>query len=431
MVWFPKFNSSPVSINSHSSFDFFKFSNPDKIYSSQFIDTSFLKTLKLKIYPDEKQINIIQQWFFKVILVYNHTNEYIKNTICNYKLKINSKNHVDVEYTFIDNKKEISKTLNFINLRAILKNYISTLHDKSLISRHTLDYSIKICIEMYKSLYSNYKNKKIKHFYVKDLIMNRRRLNLILEPNCFSKKHNAFCYKALQTMKSDKSFKSLKLNHNIILQYDKIKNEYYLLVPIDDTIKQTVYREKKCGIDIGVRTFMTVYSNNKCLEIGKNMCEKIDKSHEKIDKLQSHYNTNKISEGKYKKARRKYEEKIKNKIEDMHKKVCNFLLRNYEIINIGKVSTKNMVSNLTGNIKEKTKRRLLKLSHYKFRQYLILNAKKYKCKINEINEYMTSKTCHNCKKIKKDLGGSKIYECKKCKIKIDRDINASINIYNI
>lgn len=43
-----------------------------------------------------------------------------------------------------------------------------------------------------------------------------------------------------------------------------------------------------------------------------------------------------------------------------------------------------MVSNLKGKIKEKTKRRLLKLSHYRFREYLKLNSTKYENKINEI-----------------------------------------------
>ena len=56
-------------------------------------------------------------------------------------------------------------------------------------------------------------------------------------------------------------------------------------------------------------------------------------------------------------------------------------------------------------------------------------AKKYDSKINLINEYKTSKTCHNCKNEHQNLGNNKIYECVKCKIKIDRDINASINIY--
>ncbi len=182
---------------------------------------------------------------------------------------------------------------------------------------------------------------------------------------------------------------------------------------------------------MGIRTFMTVYSKNKCIEIGKNVVNEIDKINNKLDKLKSSKDLNRITSNKYDKSRMKYENKIQNKIEDLHKKVANYLLKNYETINIGKVSISNTVSKLTGNIKAITKRRLLRMSHYKFREYLKLNSLKYGNTINEIDEYLTSKTCHNCKNIKGDLGSNKVYDYLKCKIKLDRDVNASINIYNI
>jgi putative transposase len=56
---------------------------------------------------------------------------------------------------------------------------------------------------------------------------------------------------------------------------------------------------------------------------------------------------------------------------------------------------------------------------------------KYNNKINEIDEYMTSKKCCECKNIKRNLKSEKIYKCSKCKLIIDRDINASLNIYDI
>jgi len=90
-----------------------------------------------------------------------------------------------------------------------------------------------------------------------------------------------------------------------------------------------------------------------------------------------------------------------------------------------------MVSNLTSNIKEITKRRLLKLSHFKFREYLKLNSSKYGNTINEIDEYLTSQKCHNCDNLKKDLGGNKEYNCLLCNVQLDRDVNASINIYRL
>jgi IS605 OrfB family transposase len=137
---------------------------------------------------------------------------------------------------------------------------------------------------------------------------------------------------------------------------------------------------------------MTIYSNNKCIEVGNDkIINCIDRVNKKLDKLKSDHDFNKIKTTKYNKVRKKYQLKIQNKVEDMHKKVANYLLKNYETINIGKVSIKSMVSKLTGNIKEVTKRRLLKLSHFKFREYLKLNASKYGNFINEIDEYLTSK----------------------------------------
>lgn len=72
------------------------------------------------------------------------------------------------------------------------------------------------------------------------------------------------------------------------------------------------------------------------------------------------------------------------------------LFKNYDIINIGKVSIKSMISNLKGNIKEKTKRRLIGLKHYKFREYLLLNASRYDVKVNLVLEYLTSQKCFRC-----------------------------------
>ena len=51
-------------------------------------------------------------------------------------------------------------------------------------------------------------------------------------------------------------------------------------------------------------------------------------------------------------------------------------------------------------------------------KYLILCTENY-----------TSKACTNCGHIKQNLGGNKIYKCKKCKSVIDRDINGARNIY--
>ena len=113
----------------------------------------------------------------------------------------------------------------------------------------------------------------------------------------------------------------------------------------------------------------------------------------------------------------------------MHNKVASILVKNYNEIIIGNVSIKKMLSNTSSNLYDIVKRRLVALSHYRFRMKLKTMAIKYGNKIIEVDEYLTSKTCSECGYRHKNLGSNKIYHCEICNLTIDRDINAAINIY--
>ena len=168
------------------------------------------------------------------------------------------------------------------------------------------------------------------------------------------------------------------------------------------------------------------YCNIKPSEICTNNYKLIDKYHKKLDSLKS--NREKLSLSKYNFVREKYQTKLNNYINDLHGKSSRFILERFKTINLGKLSTKSVVSNLTGNPNKISKRRILALCHYKFSMKLQQMAVKWNNKIIIINEYLTSKTCCRCHNIKNDLGATKVYECSKCNLTIDRDINASINI---
>lgn len=409
-------NKVPIDLNSHSWFDLNIIENNFSLISNSSFCSDFIKTFKYKIYPTDFQKNILLKWFSQFISIYNSTNEYLKTHIYDQNNKL---------------KKNYKKYVNFYNLRSkYLRNKLDFVKSQNDIPKHSIDYAVKQCVEMYKSAISNLKNKNIKHFDIKNLDLNRNRKNFILEPNTFSKIKNGFCVKKLGEMKSDVKLYD-NINNNVILQYNKNKNTFFLIVPKYLQYKANINRCDKTGIDIGVRTFITSYSVNETYQIGNNITPIIDKYLAKKDKLKSDLDNKKMNKRKFKKAFKRNTQKMDNKIDDLHKKVANLLLKKYDIINIGKVSIKNMISNLTGNIKEKTKRRLMVLKHYKFREYLKLQSKKWEVIINEINEYKTSITCSKCGKEKKDLKGNKVYECERCKMKIDRDINASINIQKI
>ena len=64
----------------------------------------------------------------------------------------------------------------------------------------------------------------------------------------------------------------------------------------------------------------------------------------------------------------------------------------------------NIISNDKSNLSDTNKRRMQVLSFYKFRERINIISKKYKSNVKLINEYMTSKMCHNCENIYINLG---------------------------
>lgn len=321
--WFPTLLQASNNIKTYSWFNIKeKINKNNNNKSLKVINTEYIKTKKFIIYPNNSQKKILQKWFHDVIKMYNITNKYIKN-----KLKFNKQ----LESYFIIRKNLIHQAKHIIK--------------KNNINKHTLDYSIKHCLEMYKSAISNLKNKNIKSFDIKDLSYQRNRYNLVIEPNSFSIKKNGFFVNILGEMKSDRSLINF-FKSNSILQYNKNSDKYYIISPFEYTIEHSNKRIDKCGIDLGIRTFATVYSHNKTLEIGSNTLDKIDNYNNKMDKIKSDLNNKKLSKVKYKKLLIKYGNKMRNKIDDMHKKVSTYLALKFNEINIGKllVATKLDIS---------------------------------------------------------------------------------------
>lgn len=403
---YPSLLQSANNINSHSWFDikYYQNKNYKKKKKKKKINYDYINTFKINLTLEETQKKIINKWMKDCTDIYNLTNFYIKSKLTNSNYK---------------------KFLNFISIRSTMNDMIKSICKRRNLNKHTGDYVIKHIIEMYKSAISNHKD--VNKFNIRDLKMNRRRYNIVIEPLSVSKNENAIFIRQLGCIKS--SLPLSTISQNSILQYDSYKQTYVIITPKSINATTEVNQYKKCGIDIGVRTFLTVYSKPETYEIGTNTNQLIDRYNKRLDNIKSSYSNEIINNKTYTDLWIKYSEKLNNKINDMHNKSANLLLSNFETIIIGKVSINKMVLNIKGNLQSITKRRLLALSHYKFRMKLKQMAVKYKTKIVEVNEYLTSKNCHNCNKTNDNLGKSKIFSCSNCNIILDRDINASINIY--
>lgn len=78
MAWFPTHNSIPRLIKNFIPFGNKKFNNTNLIINEEHIHNTFLKTHKLKIYPNYVQQTILNGWFLEVNSVYNYTNQFLK-----------------------------------------------------------------------------------------------------------------------------------------------------------------------------------------------------------------------------------------------------------------------------------------------------------------------------------------------------------------
>lgn len=67
-------------------------------------------------------------------------------------------------------------------------------------------------------------------------------------------------------------------------------------------------------------------------------------------------------------------------------------------------------------------------SHYKFKQYLKVTAKRYRTNVYDVDESFTSQCCTLCGVLSKDYD-YRTKKCACCGLKIDRDMNGSRNIY--
>jgi transposase len=125
--------------------------------------------------------------------------------------------------------------------------------------------------------------------------------------------------------------------------------------------------------------------------------------------------------------------KIKNCVNDMHHKVSKMLSQTYKQVLLPTFETKKMVDNTDGKRKigGLTAYNMNTLSHYKFKLLLKHKMNLRNGKLIICTEEYTSKTCGNCGRLNHNLGSSKVFKCPYdgCSVEMDRDINASRNIF--
>lgn len=205
--------------------------------------------------------------------------------------------------------------------------------------------------------------------------------------------------------------------------YEKQTGRYFFNYPVDadfypdddrrnenqDTLKSS-NGEKIVSLDPGVRKFMVGYDpEGKVVFIGKNAHLEILQLLLRVDKTKD----------------KRIWRKIKNKISELHWKTIHYLMLNYDHIIIPDFKVSQMLKGK--KISTQTKRMLCMYSFHSFMVKLKYKSRKNGKKLYVVNESYTSKTCTGCGEMN-NIGGKEMYECKRCGMKADRDVNGSRNI---
>lgn len=199
--------------------------------------------------------------------------------------------------------------------------------------------------------------------------------------------------------------------------------KYFASILTEENIQHKPKTGKSVGIDLGIKDFAITSDGQKF----KNL--KLTKKYSKaLSKAQRHLSRKQNGSNRYNRQRIKVariHEKITNSRKDYLDKLSTKLVTDYDLITVEDLAVKNMVKN----------RRLSKaISDCGWR--IFVNMLEYKCnwygkKLVKIDRfYPSSKTCSNCNHIKDSLTlKERSWECPKCGIVHDRDINAAKNIY--
>ena len=369
-----------------------------------------LKSIKIRIYPDINQKQFISKQLGCCRFIYNKLLDYRTTSFKDKNISISSS--------------QLGKYLTNLKKQ---KDYIflTEVYDRCL--RQTLIDLLNAYDKFFKlnKGYPKFKSKK-------DTKQSCR------FPNDVFNRKNYVCNKingnriTLITQLKNILFKCSKrdeiyLNHNqkYIHSVTLIKTsteKYYLSILIDYNIKQKYKLNTTIGLDLGIKDFIVDSNENRYenKHFYKNQEKKLKKLQKQLNKKQS--GSNNRNKTRIKLA--KVHEKIKNQRLDYLHQITSKIVNENQVICIEDLNVNGMMSN------HKLAKSIQELSLYEFRRQLEYKCKWYGRQLIIIDRfYPSSKICHKCRHIYKDLRlNEREWICPHCKSKIDRDYNAAQNI---
>ena len=184
--------------------------------------------------------------------------------------------------------------------------------------------------------------------------------------------------------------------------------------------------KKAVGIDLGLKSFAAL-STGETIETPhflKKQLKKLQRRQRQLSRKVSSKKGEKKSANYEKQRKRvaKIHEKIANQRTDFDYQLAHKLVNENDTIACENLSSKFMLKN------RKLSKAAADAGFSKFKTILGYEAFKHQTKVIFVDPKYTTQDCSVCRnRIKKDLS-VRIHECHCCGVKIDRDVNAAINV---
>jgi transposase len=383
-----------TKVSSHSWFDIETYDyGSNQEVNSHVIQTQVMRAKQIKINTNTSQKHILLEWIEHARIVYNMTVKYLKH----------------------------NAVLCFNKLRAMIKSLFSKIFKHRLTNTpcHIIDNSIKDVLKARKTAMALLKAGYIKKFRLRSKKQAKPIQTIVIEKQDFSKKVNSFYVKTMGLLNTSNPIIHKFIEHDCRLSFDKNKNIFLLHSPIKKETTSCKTRYRTCGIDGGLKTFLTVYNPDKeCLKImNRDRTTKLSRLIRKKISLMRLTRTSKA-----KRATLRVNRKIYNNVKELHYKSANLLVNSYDNIYLGKLSTQNIIKGKT--LSPFDKQFALALSHFTFYNILKNKCEELSKNLFYVDESYTSKTCGSCGNLY-NIDKSRVYTCDKCHGVFDRDMNSA------
>lgn len=375
-----------------------------------------IKSHKIRIYPTKEQEELIHKTIGGARFVYNY---FLRKTIDDYEngIKYPGKFGFDLkslkeEHEWLNDVSHHSLRQSTFHLDAAFKNFFKRIKKKQTPG--------------FPKFKSKKKSKPSYSTYVREIQEKFLRID----------KLGLVKYKTDFQLPLGRDFKLT----DPVISYHRATNKYFISFGIEVENQNNILNDYSVGIDLGIKELAVIaYDDNSKFYHNINKSKKMKNLERRLKTLQRaisrKYEANKQGN---KFIKTKNIEKAELELLKIYNKISN--IRDDYIhqttAKIIKLLPKRVVMEDL-NVKGMMKNRYLSKSIQQQNFNKFLNYMKYKCEFNGIEFvqvsrwFPSSKMCHACGCIKKDLKLSdRTYICPECGAIIDRDLNAAINLSN-